>query len=374
MLSSLQKLAIYNRDGNGRQGTRLWNAFYSSAHRRSRALPQPFNDGYEITEHRGRCRDNACGCTRVVRLRHYWMLSNVIKGLIERDSISEAAEWVYDTLQQEEGEIQERWLLLEKEKRRQNHAGGSHEAESAGSGGERPLAISCKITFLYRRDSHRHTVESPSVCDVNETCCYGASMTVLNWIGSRFETSDSAGVSVIVALSPLNDSLLTPLLLAFCSNEFGSHSRQVYRTPNPRDLQFDVSNKDGDKEAKLCICECFISVLTISSYHNFKLNVVSSTTDPKSVSQPAVEGPDLNPSRSVHRLFICARETTWLLHYSQCKSKRGNLWSVCVYSLDLYAPEFGYDAKQNPRPKHNGRLDVCSVTPPRAPVQHLFGS
>lgn len=50
MLSSLQKLAIYNRDGNGRQGTRLWNAFYSRAHQRSLALPQPFNDGYEITE------------------------------------------------------------------------------------------------------------------------------------------------------------------------------------------------------------------------------------------------------------------------------------------------------------------------------------
>ncbi len=35
-------------------------------------------------------------------------------------------------LQQEEGEVQKGWLLLEEEERWENHAGGSHEAQSAG--------------------------------------------------------------------------------------------------------------------------------------------------------------------------------------------------------------------------------------------------
>lgn len=48
-------------------------------------------------------------------------------------SLSQATEWVYDPLQQEEGEIQKRWLLLEEEERWENHTGGSHEAQSAGS-------------------------------------------------------------------------------------------------------------------------------------------------------------------------------------------------------------------------------------------------
>lgn len=51
-------------------------------------------------------------------------------------SLSQATEWVYDPLQQEEGEVQKRWLLLEEEERWENHAGGSHEAQSTGSGGE----------------------------------------------------------------------------------------------------------------------------------------------------------------------------------------------------------------------------------------------
>lgn len=45
----------------------------------------------------------------------------------------QAAEWVDDIVQQEEGEVQKRWLLLEEEERREDHTGGSHEVESAGS-------------------------------------------------------------------------------------------------------------------------------------------------------------------------------------------------------------------------------------------------
>lgn len=49
----------------------------------------------------------------------------------------QATKWVYDPVQQEESEVQERRLLLEEKERWQDHAGGSHEAESAGSRGTR---------------------------------------------------------------------------------------------------------------------------------------------------------------------------------------------------------------------------------------------
>lgn len=48
----------------------------------------------------------------------------------------QAAEWVDDTVQQEEGEVQKGRILLEEEERWEDHARRSHEAESAGSWGE----------------------------------------------------------------------------------------------------------------------------------------------------------------------------------------------------------------------------------------------
>lgn len=45
----------------------------------------------------------------------------------------QAAEWVDDTVQQEEGEVQKGRILLEEEERWEDHARRSHEAESAGS-------------------------------------------------------------------------------------------------------------------------------------------------------------------------------------------------------------------------------------------------
>lgn len=48
----------------------------------------------------------------------------------------QASEWLYDPLQPQEGEVQERWLLLEEAERREDHPRGSHEAQSAGSRGE----------------------------------------------------------------------------------------------------------------------------------------------------------------------------------------------------------------------------------------------
>lgn len=50
--------------------------------------------------------------------------------------IHQASEWLHDFVQQEEGEVQKGWLLLEEEERREDHPGGSHEAESPGSRGE----------------------------------------------------------------------------------------------------------------------------------------------------------------------------------------------------------------------------------------------
>ncbi|XP_061043115.1 calmodulin-binding transcription activator 1 isoform X1 [Eubalaena glacialis] len=43
------------------------------------------------------------------------------------------AEWLNDPLQQEESEIQERWVLLEKEERWENDQRGPHETEGPGS-------------------------------------------------------------------------------------------------------------------------------------------------------------------------------------------------------------------------------------------------
>lgn len=46
------------------------------------------------------------------------------------------SEWLDDPVQQEEGKVQEGWLLLEEEERWEDHAGGSHEAQSPRSGGK----------------------------------------------------------------------------------------------------------------------------------------------------------------------------------------------------------------------------------------------
>lgn len=70
-------------------------------------------------------------------------------------SLSQATEWVYDLVQQEEGEVQERWLLLEEEERRQDHAGGSHEVESSGSGGKRETER-YRHCSLHAAQCHRH--------------------------------------------------------------------------------------------------------------------------------------------------------------------------------------------------------------------------
>lgn len=48
----------------------------------------------------------------------------------------QATEWFHDLVQSEEGEVQKGWLLLEEEERREDHPGGSHEAQSPGSRGE----------------------------------------------------------------------------------------------------------------------------------------------------------------------------------------------------------------------------------------------
>lgn len=40
-----------------------------------------------------------------------------------------ATKWFHVTVLEEKSTLPARWLLLEKEKRRKNHKGGSHEAE-----------------------------------------------------------------------------------------------------------------------------------------------------------------------------------------------------------------------------------------------------
>lgn len=55
----------------------------------------------------------------------------------------QAAEWLNDTLQQEESEIQERWVLLEKEERREDDPRGPHETEGPGSRGKMQTRLPC---------------------------------------------------------------------------------------------------------------------------------------------------------------------------------------------------------------------------------------
>lgn len=50
--------------------------------------------------------------------------------------LCQAKEWQHHPLQQEEGEVQERWIQLEEKERWKNDKRGSHEAESQGHGGE----------------------------------------------------------------------------------------------------------------------------------------------------------------------------------------------------------------------------------------------
>lgn len=51
----------------------------------------------------------------------------------------QASEWLHDPLQPQEGEVQERWLLLEEKERWEDHPRGPHEAQSSGSRGNRML-------------------------------------------------------------------------------------------------------------------------------------------------------------------------------------------------------------------------------------------
>lgn len=48
----------------------------------------------------------------------------------------QAEEWQHHPLQQEEGEVPERWIQLEEKERWKNDKRGSHEAEGQGHGGE----------------------------------------------------------------------------------------------------------------------------------------------------------------------------------------------------------------------------------------------
>ncbi len=88
--------------------------------------------------------------------------------------MSQAAEWVYDPLQQEEGEVQKGWILLEEEERWENHAGGSHEAQSAGSRGERLFPISNTI--------QSQTLQKTSGKHIRFVCASG--FRVMRLIGS----------------------------------------------------------------------------------------------------------------------------------------------------------------------------------------------
>lgn len=76
----------------------------------------------------------------------------------------QAPQWIHHTLQQEESEVPERWLLLEKEERREDDKRGSHEAKSAGHGGERPLdvwmrndslSVWCMISEPWKKTKYR---------------------------------------------------------------------------------------------------------------------------------------------------------------------------------------------------------------------------
>ncbi|XP_074190250.1 calmodulin-binding transcription activator 1 isoform X30 [Rhinolophus sinicus] len=70
-------------------------------------------------------------CSSLPKERHRW-------------NTNETAEWLNDPLQQEESEIQEGWVLLEKEERREDDQRGPHEAEGPGRGEPRhcPRALS----------------------------------------------------------------------------------------------------------------------------------------------------------------------------------------------------------------------------------------
>ncbi|XP_073937572.1 calmodulin-binding transcription activator 1 isoform X17 [Castor canadensis] len=59
-------------------------------------------------------------CSSLPKERHRW-------------NTNETAEWLNDSLQQEESEIQERWVLLEKEERWENDQRGPHETQGPGS-------------------------------------------------------------------------------------------------------------------------------------------------------------------------------------------------------------------------------------------------
>lgn len=64
--------------------------------------------------------------------------------------LCQAKEWQHHPLQQEEGEVQERWIQLEEKERWKNDTRGSHEAEGQGHGGEdkRPLHRSDTVNLL----------------------------------------------------------------------------------------------------------------------------------------------------------------------------------------------------------------------------------
>lgn len=68
----------------------------------------------------------------------------------------QTTEWLDDSLQQEESEVQEGRVLLEKEEGREDDQGGPHEAEGAGRGGKAPgrlLSVVLQTPFSGRGEA-----------------------------------------------------------------------------------------------------------------------------------------------------------------------------------------------------------------------------